>query len=53
MNGSSLASLGANGIAVTPFPAGEEFTPVWKEILSTRPCMVFGSFGERAFGEAG
>ncbi len=48
-NGSVLSSLGAGGVAV--FPAGEEFTPVWKEIAGDRPCMVFGSFGERAFGK--
>jgi UDP-N-acetylmuramoyl-tripeptide--D-alanyl-D-alanine ligase len=44
-NGSVLSALGARGTAV--FPAGEEFTALWKQIAGQRPCMTFGS------GEAG
>ena len=40
-NGSVFASLGASGVAV--FPAGEEFSPLWKELAGSRACMTFGS----------
>jgi UDP-N-acetylmuramoyl-tripeptide--D-alanyl-D-alanine ligase len=39
-NGSVFSALGATGVAV--FPAGEEFTPLWKSIVGTRPTMTFG-----------
>ena len=39
-NGSVFAALGPTGVAV--FPAGEEFTPLWKELAGARPCMTFG-----------
>jgi UDP-N-acetylmuramoyl-tripeptide--D-alanyl-D-alanine ligase len=45
-NGSVIAALGATGVAV--FPAGEEFTPVWKQIAGTRPAMTFGDAGSGA-----
>jgi UDP-N-acetylmuramoyl-tripeptide--D-alanyl-D-alanine ligase len=40
-NGSVISALGAQGVAV--FPAGEEFTALWKEMAGARPCMTFGS----------
>jgi len=50
-NGSVFAALGASGIAV--FPAGEEFTPLWKQLAGSRPCMTFGAAeGESAFAPA-
>jgi UDP-N-acetylmuramoyl-tripeptide--D-alanyl-D-alanine ligase len=27
---------------VAVFPAGEEFTPLWKKLAGARPCMTFG-----------
>jgi len=42
-NGSVFAALGPTGVAV--FPAGEEFTPLWKELAGARPCMTFGEPG--------
>ncbi|MEJ6024183.1 UDP-N-acetylmuramoyl-tripeptide--D-alanyl-D-alanine ligase [Ramlibacter sp. PS4R-6] len=39
-NGSVFSTLGATGVAV--FPAGEEFTPLWKQLAGPRPCMTFG-----------
>jgi UDP-N-acetylmuramoyl-tripeptide--D-alanyl-D-alanine ligase len=50
-NGSVFAALAASGIAV--FPAGEEFTPLWKELAGSRACMTFGTAeGETAFAPA-
>jgi UDP-N-acetylmuramoyl-tripeptide--D-alanyl-D-alanine ligase len=40
-NGSVLAALGPSGTAV--FPAGEEFTPLWKQLARARACMTFGA----------
>ena len=40
-NGSVLAALGPSGTAV--FPAGEEFTPLWKQLARARACMTFGT----------
>jgi UDP-N-acetylmuramoyl-tripeptide--D-alanyl-D-alanine ligase len=40
-NGSVISALGATGVAV--FPAGEEFTALWKQLAGSRPCMTFGS----------
>jgi UDP-N-acetylmuramoyl-tripeptide--D-alanyl-D-alanine ligase len=42
-NGSVIAALDASGVAV--FPAGEEFTPLWKQLAGSRPCMTFGADG--------
>jgi len=42
-NGSVFSALGPVGVAV--FPAGEEFTPLWKELAGARPCMTFGEPG--------
>jgi UDP-N-acetylmuramoyl-tripeptide--D-alanyl-D-alanine ligase len=39
-NGSVFAALGASGVAV--FPAGEEFSPLWKQLAGARPAMTFG-----------
>ena len=39
-NGSVFAALGPTGVAV--FPAGEEFTPLWKQQAGARPCLTFG-----------
>ena len=50
-NGSVFAALGSTGIAV--FPAGEEFTPLWKELAGARACMTFGDGeGDSAFARA-
>lgn len=40
-NGSVISALGPAGVAV--FPAGEEFTALWKQLAGSRPCMTFGS----------
>ncbi len=40
-NGSVISSLGKDGVAV--FPAGEEFTDVWKSLARDRTCMTFSS----------
>jgi UDP-N-acetylmuramoyl-tripeptide--D-alanyl-D-alanine ligase len=40
-NGSVISALGAGGTAV--FPAGEEFTALWKQLAGSRPAMTFGS----------
>ena len=45
-NGCVLAALGPTGVAV--FPAGDEFTPVWKQIAGSRPSMTFGDGGTGA-----
>jgi UDP-N-acetylmuramoyl-tripeptide--D-alanyl-D-alanine ligase len=45
-NGAVLAALGATGVAV--FPAGEEFTALWKQVAGARPCMTFGNAGAGA-----
>ena len=39
-NGSVIPALGPAGVAV--FPAGEEFTALWKQSAGTRSCMTFG-----------
>ena len=48
-NGAVLSALGPSGTAV--FPAGEEFTPLWKELAGSRACMTFGTPTELAFGQ--
>ena len=47
-NGSVLNALGSSGTAV--FPAGEEFTPMWKELAGARACMTFGTAVEQVLG---
>jgi UDP-N-acetylmuramoyl-tripeptide--D-alanyl-D-alanine ligase len=49
-NGSVLSALGPSGTAV--FPAGEEFTPLWKHLAGARACMTFGSATEQVAGGA-
>jgi UDP-N-acetylmuramoyl-tripeptide--D-alanyl-D-alanine ligase len=49
-NGSVLAALGPSGTAV--FPAGEEFTPLWKQLARARACMTFGAPDELVQGAA-
>jgi UDP-N-acetylmuramoyl-tripeptide--D-alanyl-D-alanine ligase len=39
-NGSVLSALGSTGVAV--FPAGEEFSALWKGLAGSRPCITFG-----------
>ncbi len=39
-NGSVFASLAASGTAV--FPAGDEFTALWRQLAAPRACMTFG-----------
>jgi len=39
-NGSVFEALAGNGVAV--YPAGDEFTPLWKHIAGQRPCITFG-----------
>jgi UDP-N-acetylmuramoyl-tripeptide--D-alanyl-D-alanine ligase len=45
-NGSVFSALGPTGVAV--FPAGEEFSPLWKKLAGTRPSMTFGDAGSGA-----
>lgn len=40
-NGSVISALGPTGVAV--FPAGEEFTTVWKQLAGSRPTLTFGA----------
>jgi UDP-N-acetylmuramoyl-tripeptide--D-alanyl-D-alanine ligase len=47
-NGSVLSALKSSGTAV--FPAGEEFTPLWKELAGARACMTFGTPTEQVLG---
>ncbi|MES2363007.1 MAG: UDP-N-acetylmuramoyl-tripeptide--D-alanyl-D-alanine ligase [Pseudomonadota bacterium] len=42
-NGSVIASLDANGIAV--FPADEDYTPVWQELAGSRRVLTFAARG--------
>jgi UDP-N-acetylmuramoyl-tripeptide--D-alanyl-D-alanine ligase len=49
-NGSVLGALGPSGTAV--FPAGEEFTPLWKQLAAARACMTFGTPTEQVSGGA-
>ncbi|ROZ72791.1 UDP-N-acetylmuramoyl-tripeptide--D-alanyl-D-alanine ligase [Ramlibacter sp. WS9] len=52
-NGSVLQALGPTGIAL--FPAGEEFTPLWKELAGSRAWITFGGGegeGEEAWAPA-
>ena len=39
-NGSALAALPADGVAV--FPANDEFTPVWRALAGSRRTLTFG-----------
>lgn len=45
-NGSVFAALPADGVTV--FPAGDAFTPLWRELAGGRRCMTFGEGGEVA-----
>ena len=49
-NGSALSALGPSGTAV--FPAGEDFTPLWKQLAGARTCMTFGTLTEQVLGSA-
>jgi UDP-N-acetylmuramoyl-tripeptide--D-alanyl-D-alanine ligase len=49
-NGSVLSALGPSGTAV--FPAGEEFTALWKKLAGGRACMIFGTPAEQVLGSA-
>ena len=49
-NGSVLSALGPTGTAV--FPAGEEFTALWKQLAGARACMTFGKPTEQVSGGA-
>ena len=40
-NGSVFASLADGGVAV--FPAGDTYTPLWRELAAPRRCMTFGA----------
>ncbi|MES3003282.1 MAG: UDP-N-acetylmuramoyl-tripeptide--D-alanyl-D-alanine ligase [Pseudomonadota bacterium] len=50
-NGSVIEALGASGVAV--FPAGEEFTELWKGLAESRPCMTFGDAGLERVSDPG
>ena len=39
-NGSVISALAPDGVAV--FPAGDEYTPLWRELAGTRRCLRFG-----------
>ncbi len=45
-NGSVFAALAASGTAV--FPAGDEFTALWRQLAAPRACMTFGVAGSGA-----
>ncbi|EJE50884.1 UDP-N-acetylmuramoyl-tripeptide--D-alanyl-D-alanine ligase [Acidovorax sp. CF316] len=45
-NGSVFAALPADGVAV--FPAGDAFTPLWRELAGPRRCLAFGEEGDVA-----
>jgi UDP-N-acetylmuramoyl-tripeptide--D-alanyl-D-alanine ligase len=49
-NGTVLSALGPTGVAV--FPAGEEFTPLWKQLALQRACMTFGTDTELVSGKS-
>ena len=38
-NGAVIAALPANGVAV--FPADDTYSPLWRELAGTRPCLCF------------
>lgn len=43
-NGSVLASLPADGVAV--FPAQDTYTPLWRQLAGGRRCITFGEGGD-------
>ena len=43
-NGSVLASLPADGVAV--FPAQDTYTPLWRQLSGGRRCITFGEGGD-------
>lgn len=45
-NGSVLAALPANGVAV--FPAGDVYTPLWQELAAGRATCLFGEQADGA-----
>jgi UDP-N-acetylmuramoyl-tripeptide--D-alanyl-D-alanine ligase len=45
-NGTVMEALGPAGVAV--FPAGEEFTSLWRQLAGQRTCMTFGDAGSGA-----
>jgi UDP-N-acetylmuramoyl-tripeptide--D-alanyl-D-alanine ligase len=45
-NGSVLPALPADGVAV--FPAGDTYTPLWRELAGARQCLLFGEAGDGA-----
>ncbi|MDR0227073.1 MAG: UDP-N-acetylmuramoyl-tripeptide--D-alanyl-D-alanine ligase [Burkholderiaceae bacterium] len=45
-NGSVLLSLPADGVAV--FPAGDTYTPLWRELAGARACVLFGEAADGA-----
>ena len=45
-NGSVLLALPADGVAV--FPAGDTYTPLWRELAGARQCLLFGESGDGA-----
>jgi UDP-N-acetylmuramoyl-tripeptide--D-alanyl-D-alanine ligase len=49
-NGSVLSALGPSGTAV--FPAGDEFSPLWKQLAGARACVTFGGPTEQVLGSA-
>jgi UDP-N-acetylmuramoyl-tripeptide--D-alanyl-D-alanine ligase len=49
-NGSVLSALGSSGTAV--FPAGEDFSALWKQLAGARACLTFGTPGEQVLGAA-
>ncbi len=42
-NGAVLSALPPDGVAV--FPAGDAYTPLWRELAGARRCMLFGAAG--------
>ena len=43
-NGSVLASLPADGVAI--FPAQDTYTPLWRQLAGGRRCITFGEGGD-------
>ena len=43
-NGSVLSALPADGVAV--FPAGDDYTPLWRSLAGARRCITFGHGGD-------
>ena len=43
-NGSVISALAQDGVAV--FPAGDEYTPLWRALAGERCCLCFGAQGD-------